>query len=458
MKLSILFLLLTLSQGHSVEQWVFSAANDKRVAVIGAGAGGSSAAFWLSRAFADTHNLDISVFERNDYVGGRSTVVRYRKDIVELGASIFVPVNYNLMNATENFGLNLTDMVDLPWKHRFNALLKEMLGGFVSLYESISFQHVRDIVSHLGIQALVNQSAESYFIDQKGLKRSYMDEIVQSATRVNYGQDLDELHAFGAMISMAAAGAKSVAGGNYQIFEHFLSKSGASLHLNTSVLSINHGPNSSGYRLELSNGRSEDFDSVIIATPLHLSDISINVPLSASAQRLLNKPVEYKAVHVTLVVGKVRTGFFGRADLTTLPSLVITSPDASFVGGKAPFTCFAIHRAYEDDTVLVKFFSKTRLSEEVLDEIFETRSWTVQKFWDAYPALEPFTDASANVDRLTFILDDQAEGEGNHIYYVNALEPLVSTMETETLSAKNVVRLLHEAWCRDCKDFGDGWT
>jgi prenylcysteine oxidase/farnesylcysteine lyase len=31
---------------------------------------------------------------------------------MELGASIFVPVNYNLMNATKKFNLTLTTLVD----------------------------------------------------------------------------------------------------------------------------------------------------------------------------------------------------------------------------------------------------------------------------------------------------------------------------------------------------------
>lgn len=43
-----------------------------RIAIIGAGAGGSSAAFWLSQA-KERWGLDveIDVFEERDYVGGR---------------------------------------------------------------------------------------------------------------------------------------------------------------------------------------------------------------------------------------------------------------------------------------------------------------------------------------------------------------------------------------------------
>jgi prenylcysteine oxidase / farnesylcysteine lyase len=46
-----------------------------RVAIIGAGAGGSSAAFWIAKA-KERNNLDVSIdiYERNDYIGGRKSL------------------------------------------------------------------------------------------------------------------------------------------------------------------------------------------------------------------------------------------------------------------------------------------------------------------------------------------------------------------------------------------------
>jgi len=43
-----------------------------RIAIIGAGAGGSSAAFWISKA-RERYGLEveIDVYERSDYIGGR---------------------------------------------------------------------------------------------------------------------------------------------------------------------------------------------------------------------------------------------------------------------------------------------------------------------------------------------------------------------------------------------------
>jgi prenylcysteine oxidase/farnesylcysteine lyase len=43
-----------------------------RIAIIGAGAGGSSAAFWISKAKEKFGiDVEIDVYERSDYIGGR---------------------------------------------------------------------------------------------------------------------------------------------------------------------------------------------------------------------------------------------------------------------------------------------------------------------------------------------------------------------------------------------------
>lgn len=45
-----------------------------RIAIIGAGAGGSSAAFWIGKA-KERHeqNVHVDVYEKSDYIGGRES-------------------------------------------------------------------------------------------------------------------------------------------------------------------------------------------------------------------------------------------------------------------------------------------------------------------------------------------------------------------------------------------------
>ncbi len=78
-----------------------------RIAIIGAGAGGSSAAFYLSEHL---QVAEVTIFEASGYVGGRAHTINALNDSrypVEIGASIFVEANRNLVSAAELFDLEL---------------------------------------------------------------------------------------------------------------------------------------------------------------------------------------------------------------------------------------------------------------------------------------------------------------------------------------------------------------
>ncbi|KIO16489.1 hypothetical protein M407DRAFT_85972 [Tulasnella calospora MUT 4182] len=86
-------------QATQVQLQVDVAPPPLRIAVIGAGAGGSSAAFWISKAKErQDMKVEVHIFDKNDYVGGK------------LGGSVFVRANKNMFRATEEFGLNVTDL------------------------------------------------------------------------------------------------------------------------------------------------------------------------------------------------------------------------------------------------------------------------------------------------------------------------------------------------------------
>lgn len=51
------------------------APSSKRIAIIGAGAGGSSAAYWISLAKQRwSLDVDIDIYEERSYIGGRKSV------------------------------------------------------------------------------------------------------------------------------------------------------------------------------------------------------------------------------------------------------------------------------------------------------------------------------------------------------------------------------------------------
>lgn len=79
---------------------------------------------------------------------------------------------------------------------------------------------------------------------------------------------------------------------------------------------------------------------------------------------------------------------------------------------------------------MVKIFSKKRLSDEWLETMFsEHVGWVHRKEWEAYPYLTP--TAYFTPIRLT-----------ENIYYINGMETLLSTMETETVAARNAIDMM----------------
>lgn len=113
---------------------------------------------------------------------------------------------------------------------------------------------VKNLTQHLSFTNIVAETTAEH-LDLQGVSRKWSREIVESFTRVNYGQvrykalvlipfllillqNVDEIHMLEGACSLAATGASSVKGGNFQIFKNFLDRSGAKVHLNTTVCSI----------------------------------------------------------------------------------------------------------------------------------------------------------------------------------------------------------------------------
>lgn len=124
-----------------------------------------------------------------------------------------------------------------------------MIDQFVQLYTrgAPKWDNMSSLATAFGWTDMIAQSTSEY-LDTHGVSPKFTREMVEAATRVNYGQDADQIHALEGACSLATTGATSIKGGNFQIFEQFLLRSKANVFLNTSVcfftlLYINIGPN-----------------------------------------------------------------------------------------------------------------------------------------------------------------------------------------------------------------------
>jgi len=348
-----------------------------------------------------------------------------------------------------------------------------MIKQFVGLYttESPRWDNIAALSEKYEWSELTNSTTFEY-LQSLGVSSQFATELVEAATRVNYGQDVDEIHALEGLCSMAASGASGVEAGNFKIFEHFLNHSGATVHLNTEVKEIARKHPDSPLWAVHSTAGSQVYRGIILAAPFHQSGIEIPYEL---AETIPAQP--YVHLHVTLLSTTSphpNPQYFGLPADVTVPTTILTTYDGGRAGGFEPeFNSLSYHgplrktvvpeeaseqieevtqaddteHGTEEEQALeveatesaeaqpewaVKIFSKDHMSDEWLKTVFGQVGWVYRKEWDAYPKLPP--TASFPPVKL-----DQG------FYYVNSFEPFISTMETETISSRNVVDLLlHE--------------
>ncbi|KAJ5888472.1 Prenylcysteine oxidase [Penicillium taxi] len=435
--LSCMLFALLLPIGSATQQQPLSIVPEgpKRVAVIGAGAGGSFAAYELQKlAEGSGIPVNITVFERTSHIGGRATTVNVFDDPaypIELGASIFVQVNQNLVNASRDLGLSVrsadharpketaesigiwdgthfvfsiknTDswwnIGRLFWRYglaplRTQNLMKSTVGKFLSLYEEplFPFQSLSEAAISAGLVDATSNPGWNFLAANK-ISELFAREIVQASTRVNYGQNLGLIHGLESMVCMAAEGAVAIDGGNWRIFDGILKTSKAHVSLNTTVTEIVRNDDGTS-RIKFKpteyhwmQSEHADFDEVIIAGPLQYSGISVSPPLQHVPDE-----IPYVKLHVTLLASphQISPGFFGlegedvRAPetiLTTLPEGLDLGSDVHGVG-PAGFWSISTLRTVtrsvirdgeekEEQHYIYKIFSPERPTAEFVAQVF----------------------------------------------------------------------------------------
>ncbi|CAF9916784.1 MAG: hypothetical protein ALECFALPRED_010867 [Alectoria fallacina] len=468
----------------------------KSVAIIGAGSGGASAAYYIDRFKHPCSRVNITVYERSSYVGGRSTTVDVYGDPtepVELGASIFVEVNKNLVSAAREFGLATqglkSKIKELPntlgvydgqdwvfmgsesgwwtmakilWKYglapiRTQQLMKKTVGAFLKMYDEphFPFRDLSQTAYDLGLTEATAATGEQ-FLQAKGIQGAFGTDIIQASTRVNYAQNIDKIHGLESMVCMATDGAVSIQGGNWQIFDGMLKASEAKVLLNTSVFDIYRQSNGTYAVNALSSSYPTGIDlaihdTVILAAPLQFAKLSLTpAPMNPPPE------IPYVNLHVTLFTSRRKLNpqaFNLESDVPT--TILTTTPKTK--ANPPPFYSISTLRTLTNPIshqreYLYKIFSPAPVSASWLHSILtpplasptlnindrKDISWIYEKVWQSYPYLPP---------RITFE-DVQLDEEGK-VWYTSGIESFISTMETSSLMGMNVARLVNDGWKRE---------
>ena len=281
--------------------------------------------------------------------------------------------------------------------------------------------------------------------------------------------DMHDIHALGAIVSVATPGAKSVEGGNGRIFKGMLDEAKVTSRLNTPVVDIvplaeTNGTGAPRFQVITNDGGDNGvFDQIFYAAPWYTRTPGgeDGTPPPTLQKHLTQpiRPTEYVRLHVTLLT-TTRTGpdpvFVHLPPKTKLPLTILTTsatwrahPDLPFP--RPDFQSISWHgeTTPRSGECVVKIFSLAPPTDAWLYRLLgEKPSWVLRKEWDAYPALRPLP---------TYPPVEPIKG----VQYLAALEPWVSTMETQTLSAREAVARVVSGWWNlgygECQGGADAW-
>lgn len=276
---------------------------------------------------------------------------------------------------------------------RTRALVQSATDTILTLYapDTPPFETLGSVVEGLNWTSLVSRTTAD-LLDAEGINPQWTRELVEAATRVNYAQNVDSIHALEGLCSLAAMGASSVKGGNYQIFEQFLKRSGASVHLNTTVTALDYDRDTALWHVSTQEQSPvpHAYRAVVLAAPYHQASIKIS-PVAE-----VPPPQPYVRLHVTLLTTPSKTPNPARFRMndSRVPTYVMTSHNGVRQGSSTEpdFVALAFHGQLKNmnreeglfqgdhsEEYVMKIFSLRTLSEEWLESMFGKVGWVLRK-------------------------------------------------------------------------------
>ncbi|XP_046394831.1 prenylcysteine oxidase-like [Ischnura elegans] len=450
-----------------------------KIAVVGAGLGGTSVSYFLQDIFGEG-NVVVDVYEEHE-IGGRLATVDIGDRSYEAGGSVIHPDNKYMAHFCKKFGLpkrpagdpsskfalydgkdivfeesdwEVVTWMKMLWRYgwsiiKLNNIVEKMLSEFRRIYllqdRGSSYPSVEDLLRAMSPEFVndVKVSSAQGFA-KLGVSNRTIDEIVMAGLMVNYGQTTAAQKFVGSVSSAAGDGHLwSIAGGNKLIPEMLLKHSGANFIKakvkqitllqdsgNFNLSFISDGDDSPEHR-SASDGISasvyETYDVVILAAPLTSDTNQIafkNFPSSFSIPG-----GKYHRTVCTFVKGEINAAYFGMKE-----------KDVEILSIKNDLKINSISRVHDvrslpksDDQKVWKVFSQKPLEDDDLKDLFSKIDETKVVDWLAYPHYNSYQKLGS------FILHDK-------LYHVNAIEWAASAMEMSVIGAKNVALLAHKDW------------
>ncbi|CAF1404670.1 unnamed protein product [Adineta steineri] len=449
------------------------------VAIVGAGIGGISTAYWLKYYLNDS--VAITIYESNQ-IGGRLKTINIDGDEYEAGGSIIHEKNLYMKRFADELGLEklnvpkalpyvmtndgsqtlfstlhryIPNLFLVLWRYGLDALrlnfwLGRKLSNFIRIYDYQDngriFNNVEEFLQMLDEDfSKATRTSFRKYLFEHGFSKRFIDEIGQLATLVNYDQSVDTINAFPGLVSLMAAGSTlwHVKGGNHlvpkQLLERLLKQSNVQ-YVNGHVKSVEEvhriDINDQGGNVRLSYKpvnselvHSVDYDHIVLAFPLHRDNINDFVLQSTD---LFNQyDYRMQSTHSNFLSGKLNCQKYNLTndECQRLNAIFYTKSSLPYRAVAEQLTVNTNKKSTNQS--IYKIFSPEKLSSEDYKQIFDNDKFQlIQDIpWLAYPKYEyPQKLPPIQINK--------------NIFYVNAMEWSASCMEIEAISARNIAMML----------------
>ncbi len=423
-----------------------------KLAIIGAGISGCSAAYLAHKYLP---NLNVTIYDSQNRIGGRIQTYNEYGEIIELGAAFFNRFNKTLLGTIKSEGLQIAPVEgpkDFAVWNGSKIIFKSNKQSFSTTFSLLTKYQLNLARTLLLLRKVRAQVAKLYQEEQKnpadftelfestgldrwhqisfaeellkrGVSQAFIDEVVTPITRAIYSQnaDLGGFAGLSALIGVYSGPTYSLANGNSSLPTRLANASKATVKLGEKVDRIEK--TTKGNYLLATKAENEVFENVIVATPLEFAELEFD-GLSLDGW----EPQQYQAVYRRVMRGILDPEYIGLRKSANLPAIVLTTKDAD------PITQIGIKKASNGES-LVTISSPKPLKSNAFSGVFKSGGVTVlNHYWKAtYPKFKPITKLPPTRIDKRFI-------------YVNTVEPSVSSMETSALSALNAIRLLGEEY------------
>ncbi|KYN10721.1 PREDICTED: prenylcysteine oxidase-like [Trachymyrmex cornetzi] len=448
-----------LQQGISLE------VHAPRVAIIGGGIGGASASHFLTKLLKES--VEIDLYEAKT-IGGRLATIKIDKDEVEAGGSIIHSMNMYMQrfvkllglekspSSDETFGIwngdefvfiasnwSIVSLIKLFYRYGFQlytlkSFVSNMIEDFVKIYDlqdaGQSFANVTALLSAMNkdFPKLLKTSMKEYLL-HKGCTEKMINELVQVATVVNYGQEVD-IQSFVGSIAVAGMDGDlwSIKDGNKGVPEHLIYRNKKVNVVPSRVTKIRNLTNNhdvSQYEVTYINKGSTDpmtsnYDIVIIAAPL-TSDQEFQIEFIGFPGNLMF-PGKYQTTYATFIKANLKPKYFGLQE--PLDGILSCNPNKTTISSVGKVN--SVDGSIRKDPQVWKVFSRKPLETSLVHDMFSKIIEKKEIAWKAYPRY------STKMNFDNFKLHDA-------LYHVNAFEWAGSSMEMSAIAGRNVAILAY---------------